>query len=101
MAVNRKIRKGLVEKTLCFIGHKGRAPVPFMARYFHQSERSMDKILNKLESRGFIRDGFPMYPGTYYLTNKGHSHAGTTRCSRILPSAFPGQDRNPYGRGMR
>jgi len=80
MAVKRKISKGLATKALCFLSSEGGAPVRYLARFFHQNEASMQRVLDKLEDRKLVRMDTVMSPGDYRMTNRGYSAATHSKC---------------------
>jgi phosphatidylserine decarboxylase len=86
MAVNRKIRKGLATKALCFLNQKGGAPVEYLARFFHQNETSMQRVLDKLEDRKLVRMSTVMSPGNYHVTNRGYSASTHSKCAPYVAS---------------
>lgn len=83
MAVNRRIRKGLATKALCFLNHEGKAPVEYLARYFGQSGSSMQRVLDKLEDRQLIAMA-TADRGNYFVTGRGHSASTHTKCRPLL-----------------
>ncbi len=86
MAVKRKVSKGLATKALCFLNSEGGAPVEYLARFFHQNETSMQRVLDKLEDRKLIRMDTVMSPGDYRMTNRGYSASTHSKCAPYIAS---------------
>ena len=85
MAVKRKVSNKLATKALCFLRYVGNADARIIGRRFGQSEGSVQRVLDRLESRELISLS-RLSPGRYHVRERGHSaiYGGRRDCGRYL-----------------